>query len=117
VVDFFWDPDPRVMDALDTPNAPSRYLLMRFRPYPDNLELIDYQDASSKPFKPRLTDPGAATIAFVVPDVDAVVKATKSGGGTVVSSNGEAITGPRGKAVLVRDLDGFYVEAIQEAVK
>ena len=114
VVDFFFDPDPRVMDALDTPNAPSRYLLMRFRSNPDNLELIDYKDTVRKPFRPRLTDLGAATISIVVPDVEAVIKAVKSGGGTVVSAGGQAVKGPQGAAVMVRDLDGFYLEAIQE---
>jgi catechol 2,3-dioxygenase-like lactoylglutathione lyase family enzyme len=113
VVDFFFDPDPRVMDALDTPNSPSRYLLMRYRANADNLELIDYKDTVRKPFRPQLSDLGAAAISFIVPDIDAVVKATQSGGATVVSSGGQAVNGPQGAAVIVRDLDGFYLEAIQ----
>jgi predicted enzyme related to lactoylglutathione lyase len=114
-VDLFWDPDPRVMDLLDISNAPSRYIFMRFRSSPDWFELMEFKNITRKPFRPALSDPGAATVSLIVPDVGAVAKAVKSGGGTVVSAGGQIVAGPQGPAVMVRDVDGFYLEVIQEA--
>ena len=112
-VDLFWDPDPRVMDMFDTPNAPSRYIFMRYHTSADWFELMEFKNVVRKPFRPALSDPGAATLSLVVPDVDRLVKAVKSGGGTVVSSGGEIVKGANGAAVMVRDLDGFYLELLQ----
>jgi catechol 2,3-dioxygenase-like lactoylglutathione lyase family enzyme len=87
---------------------------------PMRAELIEWQDVDRKPFTPRHADPGAGTMIVTVRDLDATLGRVKSAGGTVVSENGTAVPFSdergRGRAVMVRDLDGFYVQLVQREV-
>jgi len=84
---------------------------------PMRAELVEWQDVDRKPFTPRHADPGAATMIVTVRDLAATLERVKAAGGTVVSDAGVAvrITDERGagRAVLVKDLDGFHVQLVQ----
>lgn len=84
---------------------------------PMRAELIEWQDVDRKPFMPRHADPGAGTMIVTVRDLDATLERVKAVGGVVVTDNGTPVRfvderGP-GRAVLVKDLDGFYVQLVQ----
>jgi catechol 2,3-dioxygenase-like lactoylglutathione lyase family enzyme len=84
---------------------------------PMRAELVEWQDVDRKPFAPRHADPGAATMIVTVRDLAATLDRVKAAGGTVVSDGGVpvAIADERGAglAVVVKDLDGFYVQLVQ----
>ncbi|MEQ1761118.1 MAG: VOC family protein [Vicinamibacterales bacterium] len=87
---------------------------------PMRAELIEWQDVDRKPFTPRHADPGAGTMIVTVRDLDATLARVKAAGGTVVSDAGVPVTFTdergRGRAVLVKDFDGFHVQLVQRDV-
>lgn len=87
---------------------------------PMRAELIEWQDVERRPFAPSHHDPGAGTMIVTVRDLDATLARVRAAGGVVVSDGGRSVvlTDERGpaRAVLVRDLDGFYVQLVQREV-
>lgn len=81
-------------------------------------ELTEFTGAPRTPGRFELQDPGSATLALVVRDIDQVFARAKAAGVTVVTSGGVPIN-PSGNAdsklreVLLRDPDGFFVELQQ----
>lgn len=84
---------------------------------PMRAELIEWQGVDRKAFSPRHADPGAGTMIVTVRDIDATLARVKASGGTVVTDKGEPVPFADerggGRAVMVKDLDGFYVQLVQ----
>ncbi len=84
---------------------------------PMRAELIEWQGVDRTAFSPRHGDPGAGTMIITVRDLDAALAGVKKAGGAVVSSNGVPVSFAdqrgRGRAVMVKDLDGFHVQVVQ----
>jgi predicted enzyme related to lactoylglutathione lyase len=123
-------PAPRVVSAKDTPPPPLLNLQgtpegrMRWShvTFPGTLwwaEPLEYGDIDRQPVQPRLQDPGAATTIFHVRDVDALLVRLKKAGTVVVTPGGLPVKvnvgASDGRAVLVRDPDGHFVELVQPA--
>ena len=64
-----------------------------------------------QPFQLRIEDPGSPAFSLKVTGVDALVKAVKAAGGSVVSTGGPI--GDKAGSVFVRDPNGFLIELIQ----
>lgn len=102
-------------------NAPGVTLTISMMRLPGAMqfELTHFKGLERKPAQAKYTDPGAASIVFYVRDLDAAVANAKKANATIVTTGGAPveISTPKGKArsIIVRDPDGFFVQAIQEA--
>jgi len=85
---------------------------------PFGFELTEFTGGSRKPVRPNIQDPGAATLALQVRDIDKVLAKVRASGAAVVTIGGVPLnpTGnPKSKLreIVVRDPDGFFVELQQ----
>jgi catechol 2,3-dioxygenase-like lactoylglutathione lyase family enzyme len=80
---------------------------------PVGLELSEFFDVPRGERPPNPWDPGAAMLVFTVRDLDALVSKLKARGAPVVTSGGNVVDSPGGRAILVRDPDGSLVEMRQ----
>jgi catechol 2,3-dioxygenase-like lactoylglutathione lyase family enzyme len=60
-------------------------------------------------------DPGSGVLRLRVDDFDAVVKALKAAGATVVSAGGEPVNLGRNRAVILRDRNNLFVQVLESA--
>jgi len=102
-------------------NAPGVTLRLSMMPLPNSMrfELTHFKGLERKPARAAYTDPGAASIVLYVRDLDQVVANAKKANATIVTTGGapvEVMTA-KGKvrSIMLRDPDGFFVQAIQEA--
>jgi catechol 2,3-dioxygenase-like lactoylglutathione lyase family enzyme len=67
--------------------------------------------------QPDIADPGAPMMKILVRDIDAVVAAAKTANVSIITKGGQPIVVPtsigKAKAIIMRDPDGYFVEAIQ----
>jgi len=80
---------------------------------PMRAELVEWNQIDRKPVQPRYQDPGAATMVLGVHDLDAIMARVKKSGAPVVTTGGEPIMLPDGRAILLKDPDGFFVELVE----
>jgi len=111
-------PNPAVPLLTNAPGVTLRLSMMRL-PGAMLFELTHFKGLERKPGRAAYTDPGAGSIVFYVRDLGEVVANAKKANATVVTTGGEPveISTAKGKArsILLRDPDGFFVQAIQEA--
>jgi lactoylglutathione lyase len=69
--------------------------------------------ADRKPVHPAIHDPGAGVLRLRVGDFDAVVKALKAGGATVVSAGGEPVNLGRNRAVILSEPQSMFVQVLE----
>ena len=105
--------DPLVWDLTNTHGSRFRTVFMRAANTPFGLELSEFFDVARRERSPNPWDPGAATLAFTVRNLDSVVAALKARGAPVVTLGGGPVDVPGGRAILVRDPDGGLVEVRQ----
>jgi catechol 2,3-dioxygenase-like lactoylglutathione lyase family enzyme len=86
---------------------------MRAPNTPFGLELSEFFDIPRSDRRANPWDPGASKIVFTVRNLDLVVGRLKSSRAPVVTLGGVALNTPQGRAILVRDPDGYLVEARQ----
>ena len=84
---------------------------------PMRAELIEFKDLERRATTRRLHDPGSAVLVLTVRDIDTAFLQAKFKNATVVTEAGTPIPitdehGP-GRAVLLQDPDGFFVQLIQ----
>lgn len=81
-------------------------------------ELTEFTGGSRKPVRPNLQDPGAATLALQVRDIDKALAKARASGAAIVTTGGAPVN-PSGNSssklreIVVRDPDGFFVELQQ----
>ena len=81
----------------------------------DRLEFYEYRGLAAKTaFKPRLQDPAASMVSFLVKDVDEMVRLAKAANISIVTAGGQAIRIGSTRRIVVQDPDGVYVELIQQ---
>ena len=118
----FWDPEkkpirvewsasPGSMNVFDTPGAQFRFVLGHFPGLPDLWEFTEYKDVERRQLRPDVFEPGAVVLSLTVRDLDAVVRAFRASGGTLVSSTSQGGSGST-SAVFARDLDGLLIEIV-----
>ena len=71
--------------------------------------------ADRKPVHSEIHDPGSGVLRLRVGDFDAVVKALKAAGATVVSAGGEPVNLGRNRAVILRDRNNLFVQVLESA--
>src|SRR5690242_14745355 len=111
-------PNPAVPLLTDAPGVTLRLSMMRL-PGSMQFELTHFKGLERKPARAAYTDPGAASIVLYVRDLDAVVSNAKKANAQIVTTGGAPveIATAKGKArsILLRDPDGFFVQAVEEA--
>jgi catechol 2,3-dioxygenase-like lactoylglutathione lyase family enzyme len=83
-----------------------------------NFELTEFGNLERQLHKqPDIADPGAPMMKIVVRDIDAVVAAAKKVNAPIITRGGMPVVVPTSlgetKAIIMRDPDGYFVEAIQ----
>jgi catechol 2,3-dioxygenase-like lactoylglutathione lyase family enzyme len=121
-------PAPRIASAKDSPPPP----LLTLQGTPDGrmrwshvtfpgtqwwAEPLEYTEVERQAVQPRLQDPGAATIIFRVRDVDTMSARLQQAGTPIVTPGGKPVMvdigASKGRALLVKDPDGHFVELVQ----
>ena len=105
--------DPLVWDLTDTKGARFRTVFMHAPSAPFGLELSEFFDTPRSERLANPWDPGASIIEFAVRDLDTVLMTAKARRAPVVTIGGAPLSGPNGRAVLVRDPDGNLIELRQ----
>jgi hypothetical protein len=78
------------------------------------VEFMEIQDVPHQHIALRIQDPGAATLVFVVRNIDAVLDRAKRAKADVVTAGGKPVRFADGtQSVLIRDLDGRFIELRQ----
>src|SRR6185436_10498577 len=88
-------------------------VFMRAANTPFGLELSEFFDVPRSERHANPWDPGASKLIFAVRDLDAVVARLTTRRTPVVTIGGVALNTPNGRAILVRDPDGYLVEVRQ----
>ena len=83
-----------------------------------NLELTEFGNVERQLNKqPDIVDPGAPMMKVIVRDIDVVVAAAKKANAPIVTKSGLPVTVTtsigNARAIIMRDPDGYFVEAIQ----
>jgi catechol 2,3-dioxygenase-like lactoylglutathione lyase family enzyme len=105
--------DPLVWDLTGTHGSRFRTVFMRAPNTPFGLELSEFFDIPRSDRRANPWDPGASKIVFTVRNLDVVAGRLKSGRAPVLTLGGAVIKTAQGPAILVRDPDGYLVEARQ----
>lgn len=101
-------------------NAPGVTLRLCMLPLPGSMrfELTHFKGLERKPARAAYTDPGAGSIVLYVRDLDTVVANAKKANAQIVTTGGASVevATSKGKArsIMMRDPDGFFVQAVQE---
>jgi len=101
----------------DSPGATLRVAMTQLKGA-FNFELTEFGNIERQLHKqPEIADPGAPMMKIIVRDLDAVVAAAKKVNAPIVTRGGAPIVAPtsvgRTRAIIMRDPDGFFVQAIQ----
>lgn len=85
------------------------------------IEAIEIKGIRSRPYRPRMSDPGASYLKLFVRNLDATLAALRSERVPVISSGAKPVELPawpgltgKLRAVFVRDPDGYPVELIEQ---
>ena len=83
-----------------------------------NFELTQFGNIERQLNKqPDIADPGAPMMKIIVRDIDAIVAAANIANAPIITKGGVPVTVPtsigNAKAIIMRDPDGFFVQAIQ----
>ena len=111
----FNPPNPQLFAMFDIAGARERHQSARVPNSRITVELMEIQDIDHKTVPLHVQDPGAATLVFIVRDVDALLTRATQAGASVVTPGGRPVAGADGgRAILLRDVDGRYVELRQQ---
>jgi catechol 2,3-dioxygenase-like lactoylglutathione lyase family enzyme len=113
-------PNPIVAALNNAPGVTLRLAGLKLPEAGFGLELTEFANFDGHPAQAMPTDPGAADIIFRVRDMDKVLAAIQKSGAPVVSRGGKTVemktAGGKVRSVLVRDPDGYLVQAIEVPV-
>jgi catechol 2,3-dioxygenase-like lactoylglutathione lyase family enzyme len=105
--------DPLVWALTNTHGSRFRTVFIRAANTPFGLELSEFFDVPRGERQANAWDPGASKLIFTVRDLDAVVARLTARRAPVVTIGGVPLDTPDGRALLVRDPDGYLVEVRQ----
>jgi catechol 2,3-dioxygenase-like lactoylglutathione lyase family enzyme len=108
--------NPALFKFFDIAGAKERHQPARVAGTRVTLELMEIQQVPHQTIPLRIQDPGAATVVFIVRDVDAALARATQARATVETPGGKAVAIADGaRAVLIRDIDGRFIELRQLA--
>jgi catechol 2,3-dioxygenase-like lactoylglutathione lyase family enzyme len=101
----------------DSPGATLRVAMTQIKGA-FNFELTEFGNVQRQLGKqPEIADPGAPMMKIIVRDIDAIVAAAKKVNAPIITKGAMPVTVPTSigtaKAIIMRDPDGYFVEAIQ----
>jgi catechol 2,3-dioxygenase-like lactoylglutathione lyase family enzyme len=101
----------------DSPGADLRVAMTQIKGA-FNFELTQFGNVERQLNKqPDIADPGAPMLKIIVRDIDSIVAAAKKVNAPIITKGAAPVTVPTtigsAKAIIMRDPDGFFVEAIQ----
>ena len=107
--------NPGVPLLTNSPGVSLRVAMLRVPGQGFNFELTEFTNTERRGARPRLTDPGAPHIKFLVRDIDIVVAAAKKRGAEIITRSGAPVSFLDGavRRIFMRDPDGYIVEAIR----
>jgi catechol 2,3-dioxygenase-like lactoylglutathione lyase family enzyme len=105
--------DPLVWDLTNTHGRRFRTVFMEAPNTPFGLELSEFFDIPRGARVANAWDPGASILIFAVRDVDAALASARARGAPVVTIGGAPVATPDGRAVVVRDPDGYLIELVE----
>jgi catechol 2,3-dioxygenase-like lactoylglutathione lyase family enzyme len=110
------NPNPGLFAFFDIPGARERHQAARVNGIRTTIEAMEIQQVPYKTVPLRIQDPGNVTLVLWVRDIDATLARVRRAGYPVVSSGGTTHTLDDGtRAVIVRDVDGRFLELRQAA--
>jgi predicted enzyme related to lactoylglutathione lyase len=113
------DENQPLRNMFGLPNARLRWSIARPAGMRTGVEIVEIKDAGGKPAERRMQDSGAVTLILFVRDINAILGRMKTIGATIVSSGGAPLEFPGrggvGRAVMLKDPDGHFVELYQPA--
>ncbi len=108
---------PEILRLYDSVGAQYRTGTTLVQGSPMRAELVEFKDIERKPAKRSLQDPGSAILVLTVRDIDATLTQVRFKGATIVTESGMPVSlkdeHGTGRAILLQDPDGFYVELVQ----
>lgn len=108
----------QLFSMFDIHGSRERHQSARLPDNPVRLEFMEIQDIDHSTIPLRLQDPGAMTLVFVVGDVAAMLERAGHADAEVVTPGGAPVRLADGSAsVLLRDVDGRYVELREPATR
>ena len=104
-------PNPQLFKWFDIAGARERHQSARVPAARVTVELMEIQDVDHKTIPLRVQDPGAATLVFIVREVEAVLTRARQAGAVIVTPGEKpvALAGST-RAILIRDVDGRLIE-------
>jgi predicted enzyme related to lactoylglutathione lyase len=114
-----WSTDPALLNFLGAPTSQIRFSSVRIPGSSLTVEIVEYKDIDRKPVRPRLSDPGAVRLILIVRDLDSIVARLTSQNIPVSTIGGASASLPNhdsGRARMIQDPDGFFVELLQPNV-
>ena len=98
----------------DIPGAKERHQFARLGEV--RFEIMEIQNVAHSTLPLRVQDPGTVTLVFVARDVGATLERAKKAGAMVITAGGAPVKLADGsRSVLVRDIDGRFIELRQAA--
>ncbi len=109
-------PNPQLFKFFDIPGAKERHQSARVPGTRLAVEMMEIQEVPHQTIRLRIQDPGTATIVFVVWDVETALARATAAKATIETPGGKPVTLADGtRAILIRDLDGRFLELRQLA--
>jgi catechol 2,3-dioxygenase-like lactoylglutathione lyase family enzyme len=108
--------NPQLFAMFDIDGAKERHQSARIPGSRITVEIMEIQQVPHQTIPLRIQDPGNAAIVFVVRDVEASLAKAVGAKAVVATPGGKPISLADGtRVVLIRDLDGRYIELRQSA--
>lgn len=114
-----WSTDPALLNFLGSPTSQIRFSSVRIPGSTLTVEIVEFKDIDRKPVRPKLSDPGAVRLILTVRSLDSLLARLKLQGVPVVTIGGAPLTVRNhnaGRAVMIQDPDGFYIQLMQPDV-
>ena len=107
--------NPGVPLLTNAPGVSLRVAMLRVPGQGFNFELTEFTNTERRGARPRLTDPGAPHMKFLVRDIDVVMAAAKKRGAEIITRSGAPVAFLDGAVtrIFMRDPDGYIVEAVR----
>jgi predicted enzyme related to lactoylglutathione lyase len=106
-------PDQLLWDLTNTQGARFRNVFMRAPNALFGLELSEFFDIPRETRQANPWDPGASSLIFEVRDLNDVLSRLAAAGAPIVTLGNAPVDTPAGRAVLVRDPDGYLIHVTQ----
>lgn len=109
-------PNPGLFRFFDIDGSKERHQSARVNGSRVTIELMEIQQVPHQTIALRIQDPGDATPVFIVRDVDASLAKATAAKATVATPGNKPVAFPDGsRSILIRDIDGRFVELRQLA--